>query len=195
MADEDDDVTDVDMGDGTGDGDDEHDEAGEEEAEKPADKPADKPDKPKPKAPVPGQRKVGEESSPDLRDEALRKANREAHERRLELKKVNAELADLKLAQASEAEKAVLAARREGAEEAEKALRPAVVRATARAALSAAGCIDSAVQKTLMRLVDTSKVELEDGEVVSGLDDQIDELRAQFPEKFQAAVSDESDED
>lgn len=116
----------------------------------------------------------------------LKKANGEAAARRSELKKLTAEIERLREANATAEEKALLQAKKDAATEAEAKLRPAVVRAAARAALGSAGCTDPDVQRTLLRLLDTSRVELDDdGEVVDGLDDQLDDLKAQFPEKFE----------
>lgn len=109
----------------------------------------------------------------------LRTATREAQERKKALD-------DLAAANATEAEKAIIKARQESAAEREAVLRPAVVRANARAALSSAGCTDKGVQTTLMRLIDSAAVDLgEDGEIVGGLDEQVESLKAQFPEKFE----------
>lgn len=109
----------------------------------------------------------------------LRTARKEAKERK-------DKLAALEAANATEAERAIMQARQEAAAEREAALHPAVVKANARAALSSAGCTDRAVQTTLMRLIDAGKVELDDdGEISGGLDEQIEELKAQFPERFE----------
>lgn len=141
-------------------------------------------EKPKPKIPAPA--KPADDQAADPKDMALRKANREASERRRRITELEAKLADLEAENASEGEKAVIKARQEAAAERDKVLRPAVVKATARAALSSAGCTDKTVQTTLMRLLDTDAVDIgDDGEVIGGLDEQIDSLREQFPEKFE----------
>lgn len=99
-----------------------------------------------------------------------------------------AELDKIAEANASEAEKAQLAARKEGAAETEARLRPAVARSAARVELAAAGCTDKAAQTLMLRLLDTSSVELDDaGDVVGGLEEQIEVLKGQFPEKFETA--------
>ena len=116
---------------------------------------------------------------------ALKKANREAAERRRAIHDMQAELDKLREANATEAEKAILAAKKEAAEATEAKYRPAVVNAHANAALAAAGCADADVRKTMLRLIDTGKVEIgDDGDITGGLTDQIDSLKAQFPEKF-----------
>jgi hypothetical protein len=123
----------------------------------------------------------------DPRDAELAAVKQEAARRRVRLKELEAEVAKLREANATEQERAIMAARTEGAAESVAKYRPAVVRANARAALSAAGCTDGKVQGTLMRLIDAGTVELDDdGEIVAGLDDQIATLREQFPEKFAA---------
>lgn len=122
----------------------------------------------------------------DLREEALRKANREAAERRRHIKTLEAEVADLKAKNASAEERALLDAERKAAEATEAKYRPAVVKANANAALAAAGCTSHEARKLLLKLVDTTAVEIgDDGDVVGGLDDQVEALKAQFPEKFE----------
>ena len=116
---------------------------------------------------------------------ALKKANREAAERRRAIHDLQTELDKLREANASEAEKALMAAKKEAAEATEAKYRPAVVNAHATAALAAAGCAAADVRKTLLRLIDTGRVEIgDDGDITGGLTDQIDSLKAQFPEKF-----------
>lgn len=153
---------------------------------------------PAPKPPIPAQAKTPE-TTPDTDDDptpaktgdttaleaALKKANREAAERRRAIHDMQAELDKLREANATEAEKAILAAKKEAAEATEAKYRPAVVNAHANAALAAAGCADADVRKTMLRLIDTGKVEIgDDGDITGGLTDQIDSLKAQFPEKF-----------
>ena len=138
----------------------------------------DAPEAPKPAPPKP-------DPAIDLKDAALKKANREAAERRHTITTLEAEIAALKLSNASAEEKALAEATKRAAEETEAKYRPAVVKANANAALAAAGCKDAEVRKTLLRLVDAKAVEIgDDGDVTSGLDDQIENLKAQFPEKF-----------
>ena len=121
----------------------------------------------------------------DLQAQALRKANREAAERRTEIKRLQAQIEELQAASATEQEKALIAARREAAEAKDAELRPAVVRANANAALSAAGITDPGVRKRLLALIDVKSVEIgEDGDVVSGLDEQIEALKADLPTIF-----------
>jgi hypothetical protein len=133
---------------------------------------------PKPKAP----RVIEDQAKYDF---ALRKANREAKERKDALNEALAKIEAMETANASEAEKAVLAAKKAAVDEADARYRPAVVKANANAALAAAGCKDADVRKTLLRLVDAKAVEIsDDGDVTGGLDDQIESLKSQFPEKF-----------
>ena len=140
---------------------------------------------PEPDAPKPAPPKT--EAEPlDLKAEALKKANREAAERRQTIKVMEAEIAALKLSNASAEERALAEATKRAAEDTEAKYRPAVVKANANAALAAAGCKDAEVRKTLLRLVDAKAVEIgDDGDVTGGLDDQIESLKVQFPEKFE----------
>ncbi len=133
-------------------------------------------------APAADATKVGDTTALEA---ALKKANREAAERRRAIHDMQAELDKLREANATEAEKQILAARKEAAEATEAKYRPAVVNAHANAALAAAGCADADVRKTLLRLVDTGKVEIgDDGDITGGLTEQVESLKAQFPEKF-----------
>lgn len=142
---------------------------------------------PTPDAPKPAPPKIDAEPL-DLKAEALKKANREAAERRQTIKAMEAEIAALKLSNASAEERALAEATKRAAEETEAKYRPAVVKANANAALAAAGCKDAEVRRTLLKLVDAKAVELDDdGDVTGGLDDQIETLKAQFPEKFETA--------
>ena len=140
-----------------------------------------------PPAPVPTPPKIVDDAATRA---ALSKANREARERRQKITELEAKLADLEAANATEAERAILTARKEAADARDAALRPAVVRANARASLAAAGCSDKDSQALLMRMLDPAGVEIDaDGEVSGGLDEQIDALKASFPEKFAPAVA------
>lgn len=148
-----------------------------------------KPAVPKPTVPAQG----GSKRTPTAEESVLAKDLRMAIADRTRAKKerddLRTELDALRLASASDAERAVLTAKQEAATEAAAArdavLRPAVVKANARAALASAGCKEPAVQKTMLRLIDPVVVEIDDdGEVSGGLAEQIALLQEQFPEKF-----------
>lgn len=94
-------------------------------------------------------------------------------------------LAEIEAANATEAEKALIAARAEAAAEREAALRPAIVSARAEAALASAGCTDPDKQERMLRLIDPATVELNDaGKVIGGLVEQVEAIKADFPEAF-----------
>lgn len=78
----------------------------------------------------------------------------------------------------------------EGAEAVEKAVAEAegkwktkVIRAEARGALASAG-VDSAKLNKALRLLDMDEIDVDEDDEVHGLEDQIDELREEFPELF-----------
>jgi hypothetical protein len=128
---------------------------------------------------------AGKKPAPSPLEQALATANREAATRRHEIKKLTDELDALKTANASEQEKALLAAKKEAAEARDQVLRPAVVRANARAAIAAAGCTDRETQDLMLKMLDSSSIELdENGEVVSGLAEGVEMLKEKFPERF-----------
>ena len=101
---------------------------------------------------------------------ALAKANSEAKKKRLEAKGATKETDDAAQAAAAEAE---------------KTWRPRLVRAEARAALVAAGAPADRVGK-LLRLIDVDDVEIGDDGELDGLEGQIDEIKADYPELFSA---------
>lgn len=150
-------------------------------------------DAPEPTKPVPGQRDPkGEKPEPkpepggvDLKDAALRKANREAGDRRREITRLQKELDDLKTANASEQEKALIKARQEALTEAETRWRPQVIAMRADAALTKAGCTDPDDRELLLNRIDAAQVELdEQGGVVGGLDDQVASLKERYAKMF-----------
>lgn len=101
------------------------------------------------------------------------------------LKRVNAESANRKrriaeLEQQNEDDTA--RAQREAKEAALAELKPIAIRATAQAALMAAGA-DEAKAKRLLRLLDYKKLDI-DGETVTGLDEQVEDLKTEWPELF-----------
>lgn len=101
------------------------------------------------------------------------------------LKRVNAESANRKrqLAELQQQhEDDDTKAKREATEAALAQLKPVAIKATATAAFMRAGA-DADKAHKLVRLLDLSKVDI-DGEVVHGLDDQVEELRDDWPELF-----------
>lgn len=140
---------------------------------------------PKPTPPADPPKPKGDEV--DLKEAALRKANREASERRAEIKRLQSELDSLKVANASEAERALIEARKDAAEAAEAKWRPAVVEVRADLALDAAGCKSADDRELLLGKVDMVSVELDEkGRVVSGLAEQVAALKERFPRMFEA---------
>ncbi len=104
---------------------------------------------------------------------ALQKANREATKNRLALKELREK------AEEGNSETEVEKARKA----AEASWKPRVVKSAAKAALLSAG---AGKPERLLKLVDVDKCDVdEDGDVV-GLEDQIDELREEYPELFEA---------
>jgi hypothetical protein len=96
------------------------------------------------------------------------------------------ELKELRLKHASAEERALLEAREQAATEATEATKGPLVKALAKLGLQAAG-VQSGTAK-LVGLLDLNKVELdEDGELI-GLDDQIEELKEEFPNLFAVAT-------
>ena len=121
----------------------------------------------------------------DLQAAALRKANREAAERRQEIKRLQGELDAMKVASASEAEKALIEARLDAEKKAEARWKPALVTVRAEAALSSAGCRDADDRDLLLGKIDLTKVELdESGRIVSGLDEQVADLKERHAKLF-----------
>jgi hypothetical protein len=99
-------------------------------------------------------------------------------------KQRDTELRDLKKKHASAEELALLQAREAGASEAAAAITPKLLKRTAAAELRAAGATGNTGR--LVGLVDLDKIQLtDDGELV-GLDDQIEELKEEFPNLFNA---------
>lgn len=121
----------------------------------------------------------GEETeyTPPTREEwervtkALERANAEAKKRRLaQRKKPNDKDGD-----APDVEKAVA--------EAESVWRAKTIKFAARGALASAG-VDSAKLNKALRLLDTDDLDLNEDDEVEGLEDQIEELKEEFPELF-----------
>jgi hypothetical protein len=141
---------------------------------------------------------VEDEWTPPTRDEVA--AQQKAHadevaalkkadgEKAAALKKANAESANRKrqLAEIQQQhEDDDTKAKREATEAALAQLKPVAIKATATAAFMRAGA-DADKAHKLVRLLDLSKVDI-DGEVVHGLDEQVEELRDDWPELFAPA--------
>lgn len=106
---------------------------------------------------------------------ALKKANAEAAERRKALKELQQQHED-------EDTKA----RREATEAALAQVKPVAIRAEAKSALLAAKANPERVA-ALTRLLDLSAIDI-DGDQVTGLDTQVDQLKADYPEFFVTEV-------
>jgi hypothetical protein len=162
------------------------DDSAEEEAEpeevedEPEEEPKPKPPAKKTEAPKPGD----DDYVAPSRDEwartqaALKKANEDAKRHRLR----NKELEEKTRADETDHEKALREAREEG----ESRYRAPLVKAAARVALSDAGV--SGPKDRVLRLLDMDGLSVdEDGDVV-GLESEIDRIRSEYPEFFQAAA-------
>lgn len=108
--------------------------------------------------------------------QALKKANDDAKRNRFKAK----ELEQAARANESEQEKALREAREEG----EKRYRTPLVTAAARAALAEAGLNGDTGR--VLKLVDMENLSVDDEGDVIGLDAEIDKLKQEFPEFFQA---------
>jgi len=132
------------------------------------------------------------DTAASVEDERVKKANHQAgvmRKRAAEAKaradELEAELRKLKAAADPDSVETKLAeAKAEAAKETEATWRPKVVNASARAALASAGCTAT---DRMLRLIDTTTLDIDDDGEVTGLDDQIAELKKDFPEKFGAA--------
>lgn len=116
---------------------------------------------------------------------ALRKADTE---KGTALRKANAESANRKRQIAElqqQHEDDDTKAKREATEAALAQLKPVAIKATATAAFMGAGADETQARK-LLRLLDLTKVDI-DGEVVQGLDEQVEEIKADWPELFAKA--------
>jgi hypothetical protein len=122
--------------------------------------------------------------------EAVKKASADGAEA---LKQANAEAATRRR-QAAEAAKAheteAETAKREAAEAATAATLPLLLKAEAKAAFLAEGADKAKVAK-LTRLLDLDKVKVTGGDV-TGLDEQVAEIKADFPELFGKAEAEET---
>ncbi|MFB6776498.1 phage scaffolding protein [Streptomyces sp. NPDC056352] len=139
---------------------------------------------PKPKPPAKPEAPAVEEFTPPSEAEwrkiqaALKKANDDAKRNRFRAK----ELEEKTRTNETEHEKALREAREEG----ESRYRAPLVKAAARVALSDAGV--SGPKDRVLRLLDMDGLSVdEDGDVV-GLENEIDRIRAEYPEFFQTAA-------
>jgi hypothetical protein len=134
-----------------------------------------KPEPPKPAPPAatgPTQAQVDElQRKLDERDARLKEVNAESAGRRKELDAIKRE-------QETAQEKAI----REAVELANEANKPRIVKAEARVALSAADARPERIA-ALTRFLEMDKISV-DGDNVTGLDDQITTLKAEYPEFF-----------
>lgn len=123
---------------------------------------------------------------------ALARANDEAKRHRLEAKRLAGEAAKAAKEGEDAAATALREAREEATREAEGRYKPLVVRSEASAALVAAGAAvtdkDGKVAADrlarLLRLVNLDEVDVSDDGVISGLDDQVASIKADYPELF-----------
>lgn len=112
---------------------------------------------------------------------SLRDASGESAARKKRLRDLEAQLDELKKANATAEERAVMELEKRLLKEADDRWRPKIVAAEARSALAAAGCKDPG---RISRLIDTSKLELGDDGEITGLDEQVTALKADYPEAF-----------
>lgn len=112
------------------------------------------------------------------RDKKVRQANKQAADRRGELAKLQQKYED-----------ADSKAQREAAEAAMAAVKPVAVRSAAKAAFLEAGASGEKFNR-LFKMLDLDRIEF-DGDDVTGLDDQVDELKADLPELFVPPKSEE----
>jgi hypothetical protein len=112
---------------------------------------------------------------------ALKKANREAKKYRQEARK-------LKKTNETETERKIREAKEEAAGAAEAKFKKIAVRAEAKAQFAQAGLNGKADR--FLKMIDLEDVEVDDDGEIDGLDDQIEAIKAEFPEVF----GDEDDE-
>ena len=153
--------------------------------ERPKPKPPAKPDDPEP---------VGDYVPPSREEwERVRRTLAKRKQEKLEVQRTLNELRDKYKDQETETEKAI----REAEEKAEARYKPIAVRKAVRAALIEAGAtaaVEGDKEKTeariarLMKLVDVGDLSIDDDGEVLGVDEQIDGLRADYPELFEPAV-------
>jgi hypothetical protein len=147
--------------------------------------------KPKPPAQTTGP-EPDEEYVPPSREEweRVRRTLAKRKQEKLDVQRQLNDLRDKHREQETDAEKAI----REAAEKAEARYKPIVVKKAARAALIQAGAtaaVEGDKEKTearlarLLKLIDVSDLSVEDDGEVLGLDEQVEGLRAEWPELFE----------
>jgi hypothetical protein len=107
---------------------------------------------------------------------------------RQDARKATADLKALQRKQATAEERALLEAKDAGVEEGRTATREPLVKALVAAKLQAAG-VQGTNTPRLVRLLDLDKVDLDDEGEVVGLDDQIEDLKEEFPNLFATATA------
>lgn len=117
--------------------------------------------------------------SPESKKAALADLSKERNRR----KQVEKDLADLKKKNESDAEKAVREAREEAEKEVGGKYKKIIVKSEARSALLEAGL--TVGTERFVKMIDVDKIEIDDesGDI-SGLDDQIADIKKDFPELF-----------
>lgn len=124
---------------------------------------------------------------------ALAKANEEAKRHRLAAKKLRDDADAERRKNENEHEKALREARETAAGEVESRYKPIVVRGAARAALAESGAIltgaDGKPSPTrldrMLKLIDLDELEVGDDGEVTGLDSQVAQIKADYPEFFE----------
>lgn len=171
----------------------------EPDIEVPDDEPETEPDdEPEPEdTPKPSAKKTesepDEEYVPPSREEweRVRRTLAKRKQEKLDVQRQLNEMRDKHREQETETERAV----REAAEQAEARYKPIVVKKAARAALIQAGAtaaVEGDKEKSearlsrLLKLIDVSDLSIEDDGEVLGLDEQVESLRADYPELFDA---------
>lgn len=149
---------------------------------------------PKPKPPAKkAEDEPGDEYVPPSREEweRVRRTLAKRKQEKLDVQRQLNELRDKHREQETDTEKAV----REAAEKAEARYKPIVVKKAARAALIQAGAtaaVEGDKEKSearlsrLLKLIDVSDLSIEEDGEVLGLDEQVESLRADYPELFDA---------
>jgi hypothetical protein len=112
---------------------------------------------------------------------SLRDASGESAARKKRLRELEASLEELKKANATAEERAAMELEKRLLKEADDRWRPRVVTAEARSALAAAGCKDPV---RWARLIDLGKVEIDGDGVITGVEEQVACVKADYPEAF-----------
>jgi hypothetical protein len=112
---------------------------------------------------------------------SLQAANGQAADRKRRLRELEANLEELKQANATAEERAAMELEKRLLKEADDRWRPRVVMAEARSALAAAGCKDPV---RWSRLIDLGKVEIDGDGVITGVEEQVASVKVDYPEAF-----------